>query len=49
MQKYWTAILLLIFFYFANSRGQIVPGEGGSKTIVSYPQAPVRFPNNLKR
>ncbi|XP_023341948.1 uncharacterized protein LOC111711755 [Eurytemora carolleeae] len=38
-----------LYVSILEKRGQIVTSEDGSKTIVSYPQVPVRFPNNLER
>jgi len=38
-----------LYVSILDKRGQLVRGEDGSMTIVSYPQVPVRFPNNLKR
>lgn len=38
-----------LYLGLLKKRGQLVTAEDGSQTIVSYPQAPITFPNNLKK
>jgi len=38
-----------LYLSILRKRGQLVTNGDGSQTIVSYPQVPVKFPNNLKR
>lgn len=38
-----------LYLSILKKRGQLVTHADGAQTIVSYPQVPVKFPNNLKR
>ena len=38
-----------LYLKILRNKGQIVKNEDGSETIVSYPQTPVKIPNNLKK
>jgi len=38
-----------LYLSILKKRGQLVTNDDGSQTIVSYPQVPLKFPNNLKR
>ena len=38
-----------LYLKILKNRGLIVANEDGSETIVSYPQTPVKIPNNLKK
>ena len=38
-----------LYLKILRNKGQIVRNEDGSETIVSYPQTPVKIPNNLKK
>eukprot|EP00092_Neocalanus_flemingeri_P000926 GFUD01000984.1.p1 GENE.GFUD01000984.1~~GFUD01000984.1.p1 ORF type:complete len:506 (-),score=105.02 GFUD01000984.1:121-1638(-) len=38
-----------LYLSILKKRGQLITHDDGSQTIVSYPQVPLKFPNNLKR
>ena len=38
-----------LYLKILRNKGQIVANDDGSETIVSYPQTPVKIPNNLKK
>jgi len=38
-----------LYLSILKKRGQLVTDDNGAQTIVSYPQVPIKFPNNLKR
>ena len=38
-----------LYLKILRNKGQIVRNDDGSETIVSYPQTPVKIPNNLKK
>jgi len=38
-----------LYLSILKKRGQLVTNDDGSQTMVSYPQVPIKFPNNLKK